>query len=101
MDGGTIYQLRNLINRCNIVKNPVDAVHACEDIVLVTEAHILSAAMTLFGMKNLDDHPTEEYFPEKSEEFGSLQRRNLFNLATKHLVDEFVDDNSSGKTRQQ
>ena len=64
MDGGTIYQLRNLINRRNIVKNPVDAVDACEDIVLVTEAHILSAAMTLFGMKNLDDHPTEEYFPE-------------------------------------
>ena len=37
-----MYQLRNLINRRNIVKNPVDAVDACEDfIVLVTEAHIL------------------------------------------------------------
>ena len=88
-----MYQLRNLINRRNIVKKPVDAVAACEDfIVLVTEAHILSAAMTLFGMKNLDDHPTEEYFPEKSEELGSLQRRNIFILATKHLVHEFVDN---------
>ncbi len=50
-DGGTLYQLKNLINRRNVIKKPMDNLDACEDsIVLVTEAHILSAAMTIFNM---------------------------------------------------
>ncbi len=49
-DGGTLYQLRNLINRRNVIKKPMDNLDACEDfIVLVIEAHILSAAMTIFN----------------------------------------------------
>ena len=44
-----MYQLRNLINRRNIVKKPVDAVAVCEDfIVLVTEAHPISSNDTFW-----------------------------------------------------
>lgn len=91
-DGGTLYQLRNLINRRNVVKKPMDDLAASEDfIVTVVEAHILTAAMTLFGMKNLQDRPCEELFPVESEDLDSLQRRNILMLATKQLVDTFVD----------
>ena len=62
-DGGTLYQLRNLINRHNDIKKPMDNLDGCEDfIVLVTEAHILSAAMTLFSMENLEDRPSMTFF---------------------------------------
>ena len=31
MDGGTLYQLRNSINRRNVVSSPDNDVNACED----------------------------------------------------------------------
>ncbi len=58
-DCGTLYQLRNLIYRRNVIKKPMDNLDACEDfIVLVKGAHILSAAMTIFNMNSLDDRPS-------------------------------------------
>ena len=71
----------------------MDNLDGCEDfIVLVTEAHILSAAMTLFSMENLEDRPSMTFFPNESEELDSIQRNNLIVLATKHLVDTFIDN---------
>lgn len=91
-DPGTLYQLRNLINRRNVIKKPMDNLAACEDfIVLVTESHILSAAKTLFGMDNLADTPSEIYFPKQSSQLDSGQRQKLLLLAAKQLVDKFVD----------
>lgn len=50
LEGGTLVQLRNLINRRNVVKDPSKAMDACEDFfTIVVEAHIVSAVMVLFG----------------------------------------------------
>ena len=50
LEGGTLVQLRNLINRRNVVKDPSKAMDACEDFfIIVVEAHIVSAVMVLFG----------------------------------------------------
>ena len=47
MNGGTLFQLRNLINRRNVVHNLDKAVAQCEEFFgLVVKAHILSATMT-------------------------------------------------------
>ena len=55
-DGGTMYQLRNLINRRNVVTDPKKDMNACEDFFeLITNAHILAAAMQKFNMNNLTD----------------------------------------------
>ena len=44
-----MYQLRNLVNRQNVVGDPKDKEAACEDFMLtVTEAHILASAMEFF-----------------------------------------------------
>ena len=65
MDGGTLYQLRNLINRRNVVSDPSNNVNACEDFLeLVVTAHVLAAFMTILGMKCLSDDPTSVLFPE-------------------------------------
>ena len=41
MDGGTMYQLRSLVNRRNVVGDPKDNEAACEDFMFtITDAHI-------------------------------------------------------------
>ena len=60
-----MYQLKTLVNRRNVRKHPEADVHSCEDFLLtVIESHILSAAMTIYGMESLDDHPDINMFPE-------------------------------------
>ena len=67
-DGGTIYQLRNLINRRNVVTDPKMDMNACEDFFeLITNAHILAAAMQKFGMSKLTDPLPSKLFPSGQE----------------------------------
>ena len=92
MDGGTMYQLWNLVNRRNVVSDPKDNEAACEDFMLtVTDAYILASAMELFEMETLADTPSKKFFPNGSSELDSLQRRNILLLATKQLVQKYVD----------
>ena len=58
--------------------------------MLVVKAHILEAAMNVFGMKSLDDTPSQELFPTESVEAHSLQRRIFLNGIHK-LFARFVD----------
>ncbi len=91
-DGGTLYQLRNLLNRRNVTKDPSSNVTADEEFfLLVTEAHIISAAMKLFGMTSIEDEPSSVYFPAGSSDLDSLQRRNILLLATRNIASKYVD----------
>ena len=63
-DVGTIFQLRNLINRKNIGNKPSKDVNAFEDFFhLLVESHVLSAAMGFLGMESIDDEPAGDIFP--------------------------------------
>ena len=45
---GTLYQLKNLINRTNVPSDPKHNLNACEDFLgVVLEAHIIAAANTM------------------------------------------------------
>ena len=59
LDGGTLIQLRNLINRRNVATDISgrfnEAVNFFE---LVVRCHITAAAMHYFGMKSVSDEPT-------------------------------------------
>ena len=57
IDGSAMYQLRNLINRRNVVKDPYSNFAAFED--FIPEVSIAAAVMTVFGM---DDNPSLEMF---------------------------------------
>ncbi len=53
MERGTLYQLRNLINRRNVKKEVKSDVNAIEDFIeVVTTEYIVSAVMTHLGMSH-------------------------------------------------
>lgn len=92
IDGGTLFQLRNLINRRNVRKLPQNDLSACEDFFnAVTDAHILTAAMTFFNMSSLDDRPSNTHFPEGFNDLTSLEKRKVLMLALKELTKKFVN----------
>jgi len=72
-----LYQLKMLVNRRNVVKDPSKSVAPCEELfLLVVETHILAAAMQRFGMSSLEDKPSV-LFPERSSELNAQQRNML------------------------
>ena len=64
-DVGTIFQLRNLINRKNNIGNkPSKDINAFEDFFhLIVESHVLATAMEFLGMESIDDKPAADIFP--------------------------------------
>jgi len=97
MDGGTLMQLRNILNRRNVVKKPSKNVTACEEFfILVVEAHILSAAMQAFGMTSLDDKPN--IFPDTVFELNTLEQRHVLLEAIRCSVGAFIDISPKGRT---
>ena len=91
MDGGTLYQLRNIVNRRNVGQDCSKNVNACEDFfTTVTEAHILAAAMEVFQMDSLEDRPSTDHFPNNSSHLDSLQRRQLILLGVKEVLAKFT-----------
>lgn len=54
MDQGTLYQLRNLLNRRSVTTDVSQDMNACEDFLqLVTQAHVFTAAMHLLGCSSV------------------------------------------------
>ena len=87
MDGGKLFQLRNIVNRRNVVKDPSKNVSACEDFfLLVTEAHILTAAMAIFRMESLEDTPKSYHFTSAFSEACVTEQRSQFLLAVEEVV---------------
>ena len=87
------FQLRNLINRRNVIKKPKNAVAQCEEFfLLVVKAHIVCAAMTLFGMIAVDSDPAvSDIFPSGCEELEPEQRRNVLVMAAQRIVDKYIN----------
>ena len=91
MDGGTLFQLRNLLNRRNVTKNPTSNVSACEDFFIhVVEAHIVSACMTVFGMSSLHDAPSSEFLPDTPSQEDTIHTRRVLLDAVKKVMDTYV-----------
>ena len=74
MDAGTLFQLRNVVNRRNVKKDPSKAVTACEEFFeMIVEAHVVSAAMTVFDMSSIEDIPSNTFFSSDSTNENSLE----------------------------
>ena len=59
--------------------------------VLVVEAHIVTAAMTIFDMSAIDDCPGGVCFPDSFAELDASQQHQVFMLAVKEVVNKFVN----------
>jgi len=58
----------------------------------VVEAHVLTAAMELFGMSTLEDEPSNtKLFPAASVSLDSVQRRKVLIMAANENVSKFVN----------
>ena len=91
MDAGTMFQLRNLINRRNVTKDPTSNMSACENFfVHVVEVHILSAFMITFQMSSLDDTPSTDIFSADSAESDFLD-------AIQNVLDDHIDISIDGE----
>ena len=89
MERGTLYQLRNLLNRRNVTKQPMSDVNANEDFIeVVVVAYILVAVMSYLGMKSLDDVPSVSIIsPDLWMEDDSVRRSVLCDIAAA-IVDQ-------------
>lgn len=72
--GGTLFQLRNLIQRTTVHADPTKDVNSSEEFLsLIAHGHVVAAAMVFFAMVKADDSPATKYIPAnidtlKSEE---------------------------------
>ena len=95
-----MYQLRNLINRRNVVADPKKDMNACEDFFeLITNAHILAAAMQMFDINDLTDPLSSELFP-RERELSQNERLTVLDSAVRSLISEFVDINFPKKQKK-
>lgn len=79
MEGGTLYQLRNLINRRNISKKVKGNMNEVEDfLVLVISCHLCACAMNYFGMKKNTDEPSLNCFPVDISTLPIKKRKEMF-----------------------
>ena len=82
-DKGTLYQLRNLLNRRNVSQVPKANFDGCDDFFnTVVDGHILAAAMEFLEMTSISDNPTPE----------SLQ--NLVGQSKEHRADTLIQISS-------
>lgn len=92
MDGGTLQQLRNLINRRNVSLKPSSDIDAASNFLhLVGEAHIVAAATSYLNMQDLESVP--EIFPtdESAVSLCDTDRRQAIMTIANNIVDQHCD----------
>ena len=92
MERGTLYQIRNLINRRNVKKAPKSDVNASEDFLeVVVTGYIVAAAMAYLGMSSLSDLPKESIISHDVWMEDDAVRWNILHDIAKHIVDKYID----------
>ena len=67
MERGTLYQLRNLINRRNVTTEVKSNVNANEDFLeVVVTGYVIVTAMKFLGMSSLNNIPHASHVPSDS-----------------------------------
>ena len=101
-DHGTLYQIRNLIQRRNVGKKPKKDFNAHDSFFnLVTTSHILAAATEVLGMDNLDDTPCELLVPKDVHTLPKSDRSAILDHICHVIVHSYVDLHHSVKVRVQ
>ena len=89
-DGGTLLQLRNLLNRSSVPKDPKNNVNATDDFINVAlEGHIIAAGMEVMGMSTINDQPDD--FPHAQMRLSKDRKKQLLNNVTEAVVSKFVN----------
>ena len=90
-DGGTLFQLRNLINRRNIVANVKTDMNATEDFFeVVTAGHIVAVTLHTCGMTDLEDTPHVPAFDVDIDELSPQQKWLLLSRFIHGILEHHV-----------
>ena len=65
-DCGTLYQLRNVLGRTNVVQRPLDNFNACDDFFVLV---VHTQAMKMLGTSDVNKIPSSSPFPGLEEEW--------------------------------
>ena len=97
-EGGTLFQLRNLINRRNVSHVTKGKVNEIEDFFeLVTVCHIQAVFMQYFGMNDTKGSPTLNMATEHTIcQLSANQRRSLLRRKVADIVDRYITTNWAG-----
>lgn len=88
-DGGTLVQLRNLTRR-RLPQKPKDDVNSTDDFMdLILKSHVLSATMTVLGIKDLDAIPS--FLPGNLSCESSSKKKDILDSIVRKVVDKFVN----------
>ena len=94
IERGTMHQLRNLINRRNVVKKVKSDMNACEDFFdLIVTGHVIACAMQLLGMSSVDAVPSSNVIqsPEEAWMRDDIERKSILMDVSSLIVDQNVD----------
>eukprot|EP00731_Ephydatia_muelleri_P006704 Em0003g952a len=90
MDTGTLFQLRNVINRRNVITDVSKDLIACEEFMqLATIAHVVSAAIHIAGVTNMSELSSKIMSTDKL--WQSVQEYAKETLSLGLLLLEFKD----------
>lgn len=93
-DHGTLFQLRNKLNRTNFISTPKNDVNACEDFIsIITSGLLVAAALTTYEMDSVDDIPSDNVLPN-AELVWTLtngERQDKLNDLCGLVYDKFVN----------
>ena len=89
-----LYQLRNLVQRRNVGKQPKKDFNAHHDFFnVVLTSHILAAAMEMFGMDDLEDEPCEGLVPPYIDTMPKEEREEVLQYLVGLIVHSYIDIN--------
>ena len=92
MERGTLYQIRNLINRRNVTTRPKSDVNASEDFLeLVTDGYIVAAVMSYLGMSSFDDIPSSDIVSTDIWMEDEAVRTKALEEIASHITNKHVD----------
>ena len=90
MEKGTLFQLRNVINRRNVSSKPKAEVNAAEDFFeIAVIGYVISSTMSYLQMSSLEDVPDKDIIPEEAIMDDSAKAAILQDISS-HLVDRYV-----------
>ena len=90
---GTLYQLRNVINRRNVVKKPIDNFNACDDFFMtVVISHILVVAIKYLKLKSLLEIPSDDVIPDAENLWMQPKevRKDVIESTSQKIVEKYV-----------
>ena len=92
LDRGTLFHLRNLINRRNVTKSPKNDMNATEDFFeLVVIGYVLTAVMSHLGMASVDDSPLPSIVSPDTWMEDDSARKATLNAIASQIIDKHVD----------